>query len=105
MLTIDGNRNNMAKTSRRLRQLFAKYGVVGVVVHQIPTSAMKENRKDDESGVRIPTPAKLEQYSESIAMIQDASCVLNFDQSAGAGILLLAKARTPNVNKELNMRV
>lgn len=93
----DGNRNAMTNTSRRLRQLFAKYSVVGVVVHQIPTSAMKENQKD--SGERQVVPAKLEQYSESIAMIQDASCVLNFDQYNGSGKMLLAKTRTPNVGK------
>ena len=102
----DGARNNMTKTSRRLRQLFAKYGVVGIVVHQISTATMKETRSLDESGVRAVTPARLEQsVSESSAMIQDACTILNFDQVEGFGKLLLVKARTPNVGKELEMHV
>src|SRR5579875_3447711 len=37
------NRDSMSNTSRRLRQLFARHQVVGIVVHQTPTSAEKEN--------------------------------------------------------------
>lgn len=101
----DSNRNNMTNTSRRLRQLFARYGVVGVVAHQIPTSARKENHSEDETGIRIPVPPKLEQYSETSAVIQDACTVLNFDQVDGVGKILLAKARTPHVNKTLDLHV
>lgn len=102
----DGARNNMTKTSRRLRQLFAKYGVVGIVVHQISTATMKETRSMDDSGVRVVTPARLDQsVSETSACIQDACTILNFDQVDGFGKLLLAKARTPNVGKELEMHV
>ncbi|MDK0636873.1 DnaB-like helicase C-terminal domain-containing protein [Clostridium perfringens] len=101
----DGNRNNMTKTSRRLRQLFGKYGVVGVVVHQVPTSAEKENRSEDESGARMVEPPRLDQYSESVAVIQDACTILNFDQCDGVGKIRLAKARTPNVDKILDLHV
>lgn len=99
----DGNRNNMSKTSRQLRQLFSKMGVVGVVVHQVPTSAEKDNTVNDEAGNRIVSAPKLHQYSETIACIQDASVVLNFDQNSGVGQIRLAKARTPNVDKELEL--
>lgn len=100
----DGNRNNMTKTSRALRQLFGKYSVVGVVVHQIPTSAEKENGGEDESGARIVEPAKIHQYSETNAVITDACTVLNFDQFQGVGKMRLAKARTPHVDKILELQ-
>lgn len=99
----DGNRNNMANTSRRLRQLFSKYNVVGVVVHHIPTSAEKENRTEDETGARLVEPPRLDQYSETVAVIQDACTVMNFDQSDGVGKIRLAKARTPYVDEILEV--
>lgn len=95
-------RDNLGNTSRKLRQLFGKYGVVGVVVHQLPTSSEK-NKGEDESGLQIVKAADLHEYSESIALIQDACIVLNFDQANGMGILKLAKARTPNVGNELEL--
>ncbi len=99
----DGNRNNMSNTSRKLRQLFAKYGVVGIVVHQIGATAERENRTELEDGTRIPKPADITQYSETIAVVQDASVILNFDQVDGIGKILLAKSRTPNVGTEIDL--
>lgn len=103
----DGTRNNISNTSRKLRQIFAKYEVVGVVVHQISTQAEKENRTEGDEGQRMPSPAKIHQYSESIAMIQDASVVLNFDSSSnlGLGKILLAKCRTPNVDSMIDLHI
>lgn len=100
----DGNRNNMTNTSRKLRQLFGKYGVVGVVVHQVPTSAERENRSEDESGARIVEPPRVDQYSETVAVIQDACTILNFDQHQGVGKIRLAKARTPHVDEILELQ-
>lgn len=100
----DGARNNMARTSRQLRQLFGKYGVVGVVVHQVSTSAEKENRSEDESGARMVEPPRIDQYSETVAVIQDACTILNFDQADGVGKIRLAKARTPNVDEILELQ-
>lgn len=99
----DGNRNNMANTSRALRQVFGRNKVAGLIIHQTPTSAEKENRNEDETGVRIITPPRIDQYSETIAVIQDACTVLTFDQHDGIGKLLLAKCREPNVGKELEL--
>lgn len=102
----DSKRNNMTNTSQRLRQLFAKYEVVGIVVHQISMSTMRENRITDESGMRTPTPARIDQsVSETSACIQDACTILNFDKVDCSGKLLLAKARTPHVGNELGMNV
>ena len=97
------NRDNMSNTSRKLRQIFGKYGVVGIVVHQTPTSAEKENKIVDDSGLRIPSPPKISDYSETIAVIQDACTVLSFDQLDGVGKICLAKTRTPNVDKTITL--
>lgn len=99
----NGNRDNMSNTSRQLRQIFARHGVVGLVIHQTPTSAEKDNKNDDETGARMVKPPELHQYSESIALIQDACTILNYDAHDGVGKILLAKARTPHVNNELTL--
>lgn len=97
------NRDKMATTSRRLRQLFSKYNVVGIVVHQTPTSARKENEDFNDDGIRLPSPAKIYQYSETIAVIQDACTVLSWDSSYGIGKILIAKAKKPCVDEEVDI--
>lgn len=99
----DGSRNNMANTSRKLRQLFGKYGVLGIVIHQTPTSAEKENRGEDEVGKRVVKAPRIDQYSETVAVIQDACTVLTFDQIDGMGLLKIAKARQPVVDQEIKL--
>jgi replicative DNA helicase len=99
------NRDAMSNTSRQLRQMFGKYEVAGLVVAQTPTSAEKENQAKDEAGTRIVTPPEIYQYSETVAVIQDACTVLTFDQYQGVGKLKLAKARTPFVGKEIELHV
>ncbi|MFG3611453.1 DnaB-like helicase C-terminal domain-containing protein [Rummeliibacillus stabekisii] len=97
-----GNRDSMSNTSRALRQLFARHQVLGIVVHQTPTSAEK-NKGEDEDGSRIVQPPKLHEYSETIAVIQDACTILSFDQSDGVGMIELSKTRTPNVDKSVTL--
>jgi replicative DNA helicase len=102
----DGNRNNMANTSRRLRQLFARYGVVGLVVHQTPTTARKAQLSDtDEAEDGFPVAPKLTDYSETVAVIQDAVTVLTFGYNDGLGKLAVRKARKPCVDFETNLHV
>ena len=96
------NRDNMSNTSRQLRQLFAKYGVVGIVVHQAPTSA-ERNKEEDETGIKVVRPPEVYEYSETVSVVQDACTVITFDQVEGVGKLKLAKSRTPNVGKELDL--
>lgn len=98
------NRDSMSTTSRKLRQIFGKYKVAGIVVHQTPTSAEKENNNKDEAGNRIVSPPELHQYSETVAVIQDACTVLTFDQADGVGAIKLVKARTPNVGKQVELQ-
>lgn len=97
------NRDAMSNTSRQLRQLFSRHGVVGIIVHQTPTDAEKENKEEDDTGARIVQPPSIEQYSETIAVIQDAATILNFDQQDGIGKLLLAKCRAPAVGEEITL--
>lgn len=99
----NSNRDALSNTSRALRQLFGKYKVVGIVVHQTPQSAEKENQEKDEAGTRMVKCPELHQYSESIATIQDACTVLTFDQFQGVGKIKLAKSRTPHVGDEIEL--
>jgi len=98
----DNNRNNMTTTSRKLRQIFGRYKVAGIVVHHTPTSSERD-RMDDEFGNRLIEPPKLQDYSETVAVIQDASTVLTFDAYEGIGALFIAKARTPNVGEQIDL--
>lgn len=96
------DRNAMTTTSRRLRQLFARHNVLGVVTHQVNNAAEKENKEmDEETGARIVKAPPIESYSESIALIQDPAMILTFDQHDGIGELLVAKAREPIVGKTI----
>jgi replicative DNA helicase len=97
-----GGRDGMTKTSRTLRQIWGKYGVHGITIHQTPTSAEKENSSDEIDGV-LEVP-QLTDYSETIAVIQDNANVLTFNQRDGIGKCLLAKCREPKVGAILDLR-
>lgn len=101
----DSNRNNMSSTSRRLRRLFSKFGVLGIVVHQAKGSAMENSVIEDKDGGKTIKPPELSDYSETIAVIQDATTVLTFNADDGVGVLYLAKSRTPYRNKKLYLSV
>jgi replicative DNA helicase len=104
LLSHGSDRTSMTHTSRKLRRIFGKYEVAGLVVHQTPGAAEKANREEDEAGNRVVKPPSLDDYSETIAVIQDAATVLTFDQHDGVGKILIGKAREPHVGKivELN---
>lgn len=99
----DGNRNAMTNTSRNLRQLFGRYKVAGLVIHQVGGAAEKENKEEDEAGLRIVKPPTLEQYSETISVIQDAATVLTFDACDGIGKIAIRKAREPGVGEVVDL--
>lgn len=113
MVVVDGfnlmnhgrhnDRNSLTTTSRRLRQLFARWNVLGVVTHQVNAASEKENREFDETGARIVKAPPIDSYSESVAVIQDATMILTFDQHDGVGQLLVAKAREPIVGKTIDL--
>jgi replicative DNA helicase len=95
-------REAMTETSRQLRRLFGRYKVAGIVVHQTPGSAEKEKKKDEDSQYTI-RPPKLTDYSETIAVIQDAATVLTFDQADGLGQISIEKAREPSVGQIIEL--
>ncbi len=98
------DRNSMTTTSRRLRQLFGRHNVLGVVTHQVNNEAEKANKEiDEDTGARIVKAPPIESYSESIALIQDPAMILTFDQHDGIGQLLVAKAREPIVGKTIDL--
>nr|WP_207732338.1 DnaB-like helicase C-terminal domain-containing protein [Heliobacterium chlorum] len=96
-------RDSMTFTSRRLRQIFGRHNVVGLVVHQTPGSAEKEKRQEDEAGRRLVKPPRLTDYSETVAVIQDAATALTFDASDGIGMISIEKAREPNVGQVIEL--
>ncbi|MZP28672.1 AAA family ATPase [Heliobacterium undosum] len=96
-------RDSMSYTSRRLRQLFGRYAVAGLVVHQTPGAAEKEKRKTDDEGVHVVKPPKLTDYSETVAVIQDAATALTFDAGDGIGKISIEKAREPNVGTVIEL--
>lgn len=102
------DRNAMTLTSRRLRQIFGKYNVLGIVVHQVNANEERENKKkadDDEFAERVPKPASILGYSETLAVVQDASHILSFDAVDGMGALQLVKTRGIGKDKLINLHV
>lgn len=97
------SREALAGTSRKLRQLFARHGVLGIVVHQTPTSAEKDAKATTAEDSRLPVTPDLTDYSETIAVAQDAVTVLTFNQLDGVGAIKLAKAKTPKVGEVLEL--
>lgn len=97
------DRNAMTQTSRRLRQLFGKYSVVGLVVHQVNASEEKENKKKEDSENPMPKPASILGYSETIAVVQDACTILSFDAVDGNGQIFIAKCRGTGKEKTVDL--
>lgn len=102
------DRNALTQTSRRLRQIFGKYKVLGIVVHQVNANEERENKKgknDEEELERVPKPASIMGYSETLAVVQDASHILSFDAVDGMGALQLVKTRGENKDyvQQLNL--
>lgn len=99
----DSKRNNMTETSRRLRQIFARHNVVGLVVHHVIVKSEGNALEEDDTGARVISAPGLDSYSETVAVTQDPATVLGFDHYDGVAKLLVAKARTSHVGKEVTL--
>lgn len=102
-----GDRAAMSNTSRKLRQLFGKYNVLGIVVHQVSPQSEKEKakQKDSEENLSpVPNPAGLLGFSETSAVIQDAAHVLSFDAINGYGKIYLPKTRGTGKEKTVDVK-
>lgn len=64
--------------SRALKQLAAKLGVVMVLLYQASGSYIKESQKES-SAIRELSPPRVKDYSETIAVIQDADKFMGLD--------------------------
>lgn len=91
----ESTRNKMTATSRRLRQVFGKHKVTGLIVHQTSTQSQKDKAKEDEDGMRIISPPEITDFSETSAVIQDASLIMALDAYDGIAKLAIRKAREP----------
>lgn len=101
-----GDRAAMANTSRKLRQVFGKYNVLGIVVHQVSAESEKEKskKKPEGEGPVMPNPAGLLGFSETSAVIQDAAHVLSFDAVNGFGQIYLPKTRGTGKEKTIDLK-
>lgn len=114
MVIIDGfnlinhkgrGRDAMSETSRKLRQIFGRHKVAGLIIHQTPASAEREMKtEEDELDVEIQVPS-ITDYSETVSVVQDAATVLTFNQTDGRGKILLAKCREPHVGRSIDLRI
>lgn len=101
-----------ADTSRRLKLLFARKGVVGIVVTQADGDYGKRTR-EDEDDVRELRPPSESDYSETIAVIQDATHVLAFDsiqwpdattgKARGKAQMIVRVSRTGGAGAEVDL--
>jgi replicative DNA helicase len=98
-----GGRDAMTQTSRKMRQLWGRTMVAGIVVHQTPTAAERDKSSKDDEGERLVSPPKLTDYSETVAVIQDNANVLTFDQDQGIGKISIEKAREPSVGQVIEL--
>lgn len=101
----NNRRNQFSDTSIKLRQIFGRHQVLGIVVHQVNTSSYKSNKEDDELGNRIVKPPEIEDYSETAQVIRDSCTILTFDQNNGVGKLKVVKARSNCVGFVLDLYV
>jgi replicative DNA helicase len=103
------DRNAMTQTSRRLRQIFGKYKVLGIVVHQVNANEERENKKgkkgEEELVERVPKPASILGFSETLAVVQDASHIMSFDAVDGMGAVQLVKTRGIGKDFILNLNL
>jgi replicative DNA helicase len=98
--------------SRKLKQLAAKLGVVIFVLYQTNGSYLKKVKEDEDGLTELVLPS-LDDYSETIALIQDASFVFGWasvtwkDESTGRrrgkGIAGILKARDGGAGTECDV--
>lgn len=111
-----GDREGMTVTSRRLKELAGKHGVVIVLLYQANGDYGKRKDKGEskaDDGLKELNPPKITDYSETIAVIQDANVILTFDSTTwkdqlsgrqcGKALLYVAKGRNGGEGTELEL--
>jgi replicative DNA helicase len=112
---VTNDRDGKGSTSRRLKEMAGKYGIVIVLLYQANGEYEKSKRKSDaeDESLRVLQPPTLKDYSEVIAVIQDVDCLLTFDSTkwkdqqtgneCGKALLFVAKSRAGGEGTELEM--
>jgi replicative DNA helicase len=107
-----GSKEDKTTFSRQLKQLAAKLGVVIVLLYQTNGAYLKKIKEDDEGITELVLPT-LDDYSESIAVIQDSSFVFGWasvtwkdektGRRRGKGIAGILKARYGGAGTECDV--
>lgn len=112
---ITNDRDGKENTSRRLKELAGKYGIVIVLLYQANGEYEKSKKKADveDESLRVLEPPTMKSYSGTISVIQDADCILTFDATkwrdsqtgteCGKALLFVAKSRAGGEGTELEM--
>ncbi|MDA8440767.1 MAG: AAA family ATPase [Peptococcaceae bacterium] len=111
------DRSGMTNTSRRLKELAGKYGIVVVLLYQANGDYEKRKPKEananGDEALKELIPPRISDYSETIAVIQDSDAILTFDSTTwrdqqskrqcGKALLFVAKSRAGGEGTELEM--
>ncbi len=112
---ITNDRDGKSDTSKRLKEMAGKYGVVICLLYQANGDYEKSKKKSDveDESLRILQPPTVKDYSETIQIIQDVDCLLTFDstkwkdaqtnEECGKALLFVAKSRAGGEGTELEM--
>lgn len=109
------DRAGMTNTSRRLKELAGKYGIIICLLYQA-NGDYEKRKSQGESGdncVKELVPPRLSDYSETIAIIQDSDVVLTFDSTTwideaskkqcGKALLSIGKSRAGGDGTEIDL--
>lgn len=107
-----GSKEDKASFSRQLKQLAAKTGVVVFLLYQANGGYLKKVKEDEEGLTELVLPT-LDDYSETIAVIQDSSQVFGWasvtwkddvtGKMRGKGIAGILKSRTGGAGTEVDV--
>lgn len=109
------DRSGMTNTSRRLKELAGKYGIIICLLYQAngDYEKRKSQSETEDNSIKELVPPRLSDYSETIAIIQDSDVVLTFDSTTwkdektkkqcGKALLSIGKSRAGGEGSELDL--
>lgn len=112
---ITNDRDGKSNTSKRLKEMAGKYGIVICLLYQANGDYERGKKKSDveDESLRVLQPPTLKDYSETVQIVQDVDCLLTFDATkwkdvltgneCGKALLFVAKSRTGGEGIELEM--
>lgn len=113
---ITNDRDGKSDTSKKLKALAGKYGIVICLLYQANGDYEKSKKKSDveDESLRVLQPPTVKDYSETIQIVQDVDCLLTFDATkwkdaqtgneCGKALLFVAKSRAGGEGTELEMQ-